>query len=72
MSRPRYVTTRDIVIPAGTTVSRETVRMSLVDAAVVIGGPSKDTHFNWSMAFEDAVALGLVADAAPAKGGPAR
>lgn len=57
---PKYVTARDIVIPAGTPVFRGSWKSSKSDFAQVVGGPSKDTHFEWNMAFEDAVADGLV------------
>jgi hypothetical protein len=58
--RPNYVTARDIVIPAGTKVLRASWQSSKIDLAQAIVGPSKDTHFEWNMPFEDAIDLGLV------------
>ena len=58
--KTEYVTAQNIVIPAGTPVQRASWSSRKTDFASAVIGPDKDTHFEWSMAFEDAERLGLV------------
>lgn len=57
----RYRTTRNIIVPAGTTVvyvSRMKKDVERVASAIVSAGP--DMHYEWQMHFDDALELGWI------------
>lgn len=60
----RYVTTRDIIIPAGTEIIQTgayTARRG--NNASVLIAETRDNTSEWQMPFDEALALGLIAEA---------
>lgn len=74
----KYVTTQDIVIPAGTELFQAAARVVRSDEdgnpALTSGkpahfveaiiGPTKDTTYHWTMHIDDALDAGLIREAA--------
>ena len=61
MKTGRYVTTRDILIPAGTEVTEGPVAISRgVAFASALIAVSKDSTAEWTMPLEEAIDAGLV------------
>lgn len=72
-----YVTSKDIVIPAGTTLAPAPARVDRCDKdgrpALATGnathfveaimGPTRDTTFSWTMHIDDALEAGLIEEA---------
>lgn len=64
MPIPRYVTTRDIVIPAGTELDPAPTKTERFTPHVeAILGVTKDTTAYWTMDLSDAIDAGLVKEA---------
>lgn len=56
-----YITTKDIVIPAGTPVMRDSIkRKYAVDMASILTAETRDATSEWMMPFDEALALGLI------------